>query len=159
LIGRRLLEAGARFVTVGLNGWDTHARNFGTLRQPLLPELDRTLAALVSDLADRGMLERTVVYCAGEFGRTPRINSQAGRDHWSRSMAVFLAGGGVHGGSVYGATDANGMVPEIDSCSPADVAATVLHLLGIEPSRELRTLSSRPLAIFREGKILEGLIG
>ena len=159
LTGRRLIQAGARFVTVGLSGWDTHARNFATLRQSLLPELDRTLAALVSDLADRGMLERTVVYCAGEFGRTPRINSQAGRDHWSRSMAVFLAGGGVRGGSVYGATDANGMTPETDPCSPADVSATVLHLLGIEPSRELRTPSGRPLAIFREGKVLEGLVG
>jgi hypothetical protein len=159
LTARRLIEAGARFVTVGLNGWDTHGGNFRTLRQQLLPELDGALAALVSDLADRGMLGRTAVYCAGEFGRTPRINGQAGRDHWSRSMAVFLAGGGVKGGSVYGGTDANGMAPESDACSPADVSATVLSLLGLEPSREVRTPSGRPLAIFRDAKVIDALVG
>jgi uncharacterized protein (DUF1501 family) len=154
-----LIEAGARFVTVGLNGWDTHGGNFRTLRQQLLPELDGALAALVTDLADRGRLERTVVYCAGEFGRTPRVNGQAGRDHWSRSMAVFLAGGGVRGGAVYGGTDAHGMAPESDPCSPADVSATVLSLLGIEPAREIRTPSGRPIAIFRDAKVLGHLTG
>jgi hypothetical protein len=159
LTARRLIESGTRFVTIGLNGWDTHGGNFRTLRQQLLPDLDRVLASLVTDLHDRGLLDRTVIYCAGEFGRTPRVNGTAGRDHWARSMAVFLAGGGVNGGTVYGETDANGMAPEVSPCSPADVSATVLHLLGIEPTRELRTPSGRPIAVFREGKVLDGLVG
>ena len=156
---RRLIEAGARFVTVGLGGWDTHAGSFRTFRQQLLPDLDRVLAALVTDLGGRGLLDRTVIYCAGEFGRTPRINSGAGRDHWPRSMSVFLAGGGVRGGSVYGATDAYGLAPETDPCAPADVSATVLNLLGLDPARELRTPSGRPVALFRDGKVLDKLIG
>jgi hypothetical protein len=159
LTARRLIDAGARFVTVGLNGWDTHGGNFRTLRQQLLPNVDRALGSLVTDLRDRGLLDETVVYCAGEFGRTPRINSNAGRDHWSRSMAVFLAGGGVKGGTVYGATDAHGLAPESDACSPADVSATVLHLLGIEPMHEIHTPSGRPVAVFRDGKVLAPLVG
>jgi hypothetical protein len=159
LTARRLIEAGARFVTVGLGGWDTHGGNFRTLRQQLLPELDRVLAALVTDLHGRGLLERTLVYCAGEFGRTPRINGNAGRDHWPRSMSVFLAGGGVRGGTAYGTTDAYGLAPETGACAPADVSATVLHLLGLAPTHELRTPSGRPVALFREGKVLEPLLG
>ncbi len=159
LTASRLIEAGARFVTIGLNGWDTHGGNFRTLRQQLLPDLDRVLSAMVIDLKDRGLLEKTVVYCAGEFGRTPRINNNAGRDHWPRSMAVFLSGGGVKGGTVYGSTDANGMAPGSDPCSPGDVSATILSLLGIKPTQEIRTPSGRPMALFRDGKILEDLIG
>ncbi len=155
LTGRRLIEAGARFVTVGLNGWDTHAGNFRTLRQQLLPNLDQVLAALVSDLGERGLLERTVVYCAGEFGRTPLINGNAGRDHWSRSMSVLIAGGGVRGGSVYGRTNANGTAPEDDPCSPADISATIMNSLGIEPTREVHTTTGRPITLFREGKVIE----
>jgi hypothetical protein len=159
LTARRLVEAGARFVTVGLPGWDTHGGNFRTLSQQLLPQLDRVLAALVGDLHARGLLDRTVVYCAGEFGRTPRVNGNAGRDHWARSMAVFLAGGGVKGGSVYGSTDANGTAPEANPCSPADVSATVMSLLGIEPTHEVLTPSGRPVGVFREGKVLDPLRG
>jgi hypothetical protein len=159
LTARRLIEAGARFVTVGLGGWDTHAANFQTLRGQLLPDLDRALAALIADLDTRGLLDRTVVYCAGEFGRTPRVNGGAGRDHWARAMAVLLAGGGIRKGFVLGGTDGNGTAPTSDPCSPADVAATVFHLLGVEPSRELRTPGGRPVTLFREGKVLEGLVG
>jgi hypothetical protein len=159
LTARRLIESGARCVTVGLTGWDTHGGNFRTLRQQLLPELDRVLAALVTDLADRGQLDRTVVYCAGEFGRTPLINGAAGRDHWARSMSVFLAGGGVRGGTVYGSTDSYGLAPESDACSPGDVSATVLSLLGVEPTREVRTTSGRPISVFRDGKVIEALVG
>lgn len=158
LTSRRLIEAGARFVTVGLNGWDTHAGNFRTLRQQLLPDLDTVLSALVTDLGDRGLLEKTVVYCAGEFGRTPLVNANSGRDHWSRSMAVFLAGCGVKGGNVYGNTDAHGMAPEADPCSPADISATILSLLGIEPTREVHTPSGRPVSLFRDGKVIDALI-
>jgi hypothetical protein len=153
----RLIEAGARFVTIGLGGWDTHAGNFRTLRQQLLPDLDRALAALVGDLGERGMLDRTIVYCAGEFGRTPLVNRTAGRDHWSRSMSVLLAGGGVKGGSVYGSTDASGAAPQDDPCSPADVSATVLNLLGVSPKQEVRTQSGRPITVFRDGNVIEAL--
>ena len=104
------------------------------------------------------MLDSTIVYCAGEFGRTPRVNGQAGRDHWARAMAVFLAGGGIRRGYVLGGTDANGMAPIGDPCTPADVAATVFHLLGVEPSQELQTPAGRPVTAFREGKVLEGLV-
>ncbi|HMF13763.1 MAG TPA: DUF1501 domain-containing protein, partial [Gemmataceae bacterium] len=157
LAARRLVEAGARFVTIGLGGWDTHANNFRTLRF-LLPQLDQSLSALVGDLDGRGLLDSTIVYCAGEFGRTPTINGSAGRDHWARSMAVFLAGGGFRKGYVHGSTDAHGMQPSSDPCSPDDVSATIFRALGIAPNHEVQTTTGRPIAIFREGKIIEKLL-
>jgi hypothetical protein len=158
LTARRLIEAGVRFVTVGLGGWDTHANNFAVLRGNLLPQLDSALSALLGDLAERGLLETTLVYCAGEFNRTPRINGTAGRDHWARSMAVLLAGGGIRKGYVHGATDPQGMAPAEAPCSPDDVAATIFQALGIAPNHEVHTLTGRPIAIFREGKVIEGLL-
>jgi hypothetical protein len=158
LAARRLVEAGARFVTVGMGGWDTHAGNFQTLRNALLPVLDQALSALIGDLDAHGLLESTVVYCAGEFGRTPAINNLAGRDHWARSMAVLLAGGGLRKGHVHGRTDGQGEAPSSDPCSPADVAATLFHLLGVAPKHEIQTPSGRPMAIFRDGKVIEGLV-
>jgi Protein of unknown function (DUF1501) len=157
LIARRLIEAGVRFVTVGLGGWDTHAGNFRNLRGFLLPQLDQALAALIADLDERGLLDNTLVYCAGEFGRTPLVNSAGGRDHWARSMAVLLAGGGLRKGYVHGATDAHGMLPSSDPCSPDDVSATIFHSLGIEPRHEIISVTGRPIAIFRDGKIIESL--
>src|SRR5262249_9057103 len=145
LTARRLVEAGVRFVTISLGGWDTHAQNFEALSKRLLPQLDQTLSALIKDLSDHGMLERTVVYCAGEFGRTPRINKGAGRDHWARSMAVVLAGGGFRKGYVHGATDAQGMAATTEPCTPDDVSATLFHCLGINPHRELITQTGRPI--------------
>jgi hypothetical protein len=159
LAARRLIEAGSRFVTAGLGGWDTHANNFNVLRTQLLPQLDQGLSALVADLHDRGLLAGTLVYCAGEFNRTPRINNQSGRDHWSRSMAVFLAGGGVRGGHVHGRTDGYGEVPAADPCSPADVSATVFRALGLDPMHEIPSPSGRPMSLFRDGKVIEGLLG
>ncbi len=158
LAARRLVEAGVRFVTVGTGGWDTHANNFAALRGQLLPPLDQGLSALVADLDNKGLLGRTVVYCAGEFGRTPRVNGGAGRDHWARAMSVLLAGGGLKGGYVHGSTDAQGTAPADDPCSPDDVSATVFHCLGIEPGHELTTASGRPVAVFREGKVLGALL-
>jgi uncharacterized protein (DUF1501 family) len=158
LTARRLIEAGARFATIGSGGWDTHANNFRALSGTLLPPLDSALSALIGDLAGRGMLETTMVYCAGEFNRTPRINGQAGRDHWARSMAVLLAGGGVRKGCVHGRTDARGAAPADAACSPDDVAATIFQALGIAPSREVQTLTGRPVALFREGKVIEALL-
>jgi hypothetical protein len=158
LAARRLVEAGVSFATVTLGGWDTHAGNFGALRGNLLPRLDTALAALVADLEARGLLDRTVVYCAGEFGRTPRINRSNGRDHWSRSMAVLLAGGGFSRGHVHGRTDSRGIAPAADACSPDDVSATVFQALGIGPRHELHTPAGRPIALFRDGKVIEGLL-
>ena len=154
LAARRLIEAGARFVTLGFGGWDTHADNFRALRDRLLPSLDTALAALVRDLDARGLLAETVVVCGGEFGRTPRVNTQAGRDHWSRAMAVLLAGGGFPGGAVFGATDARGTAPVRDACSPDDLAATLFQKLGFAPRHEVATSGGRPVPIFREGKVL-----
>ncbi|MBI3463863.1 MAG: DUF1501 domain-containing protein [Planctomycetes bacterium] len=158
LVARRLIEAGARFVTIGMGGWDTHGNNFRTLRDRLLPQLDRTLSALVEDLDSRRLLDSTVLYCAGEFGRTPRVNGAAGRDHWARSMTVLLAGGGIQRGHVHGATDREGMAPATDPCSPDDICATIFHLLGIDPQHELSTTAGRPIAIFRDGSVIRGLL-
>jgi len=158
LTARRLIEAGTRFVTVGLGGWDTHANNFAILRNQLLPQLDRALAALVTDLDARRLLETTIVYCVGEFGRTPRINGASGRDHWARAMAAFFAGGPLRAGHVHGATDAFGQVPESAPCSPADLSATIFYALGIEPSHEVLTTSGRRMPIFREGNVIEGIL-
>jgi len=159
LAARRLIEVGARFVTLGVDGWDTHGDNFRALRDRLLPPLDKALAALIRDLRCRGLLEETIVVCAGEFGRTPRVNGTAGRDHWPRTMAVLLAGGGIPGGSVYGATDAHGMAPLQDACSPDDLAATIFRRLGFGSHHEVQSASGRPIAIFREGRCLEPLVG
>ena len=158
LVARRLVEAGVRFVTVSLGGWDTHGKNFEALSTRLLPQLDQTLSALISDLADRGMLERTIVYCAGEFGRTPKINNNAGRDHWARSMAVVLAGGGFKKGYMHGSTDAQGMAPASEPCTPDDVSGTLFQALGLDPHQELQSPTGRPIQLFREGKPIEKLM-
>ena len=157
LTARRLIEAGVRFVTLGLGGWDTHAGNFQALRAQLLPQLDRPLAALIADLDARGLLDTTIVCCAGEFGRTPRINSGAGRDHWARTMSVLLAGGGFPRGCVHGATNDHGTEPSAHACSPDDLAATLFHHLGLRPDQQVTTTSGRPVAIFREGNVIEQL--
>jgi Protein of unknown function (DUF1501) len=159
LAARRLIEAGARFVTLGFGGWDTHGNNFRALNNRLLPPLDKAISTLVRDLESRGLLDETVVVCAGEFGRTPRVNTTAGRDHWSRSMAVLLAGGGFPGGAVYGSTDDRGTAPARDACSPDDLAATLFRRLGFGPRHEVSSAGGRPIAIFREGRCLEPLAG
>ncbi len=153
----RLVEAGARFVTVGTSGWDTHSNNFGELRTSLLPQLDQAFAALVGELDERGLLASTVVYCCGEFGRTPQINGTAGRDHWARAMSALLAGGGFHAGLVYGATDPHGGEPIEGTCSPADLTATVMQCLGIDPQSLITTPSGREMPILRQGRVLTEL--
>jgi hypothetical protein len=158
LAARRLVESGVRFVTISLGGWDTHAQNFDRMSKRLLPPLDQTLSALVEDLHARGLLDSTIVYCAGEFGRTPKINKNAGRDHWARSMAVMLAGGGIKRGYAHGSTDAHGMAPATEPCTPDDVCATIFHCLGIDPHTELMSSSNRPIQLFREGRVIEKLL-
>jgi hypothetical protein len=158
LAARRLIEAGVRFVTISLGGWDTHNQNFQALSQRQLPVLDQTLSALISDLSERGLLDKTVVYCAGEFGRTPRVNRNSGRDHWARSMAVVLAGGGFKCGYAHGSTDSQGMAPATEPCTPDDVSATLFHCLGIDPHLELMTSTGRPIQLFREGRVVDKLL-
>jgi hypothetical protein len=158
LAARRLVEAGVRFVTLSLGGWDTHGQNFQALSKRLLPSLDQTLSALVEDLSERGMLDETVVWCAGEFGRTPKINKNAGRDHWARSMAMALAGGGFRPGYAHGSTDVQGMAPAADAVTPDDVSATLFSCLGLDPHKELQTPTGRPVQLFREGRVVEKLL-
>jgi len=159
LVARRLVEAGVRFVSVSSrSNWDTHVDNFKTLRTRMLPPLDQALASLIEDLDARGLLDSTIVYCAGEFGRTPKINPRGGRDHWARSMAVILAGGGFKRGYAHGTTDAHGVAPASEPCTPDDIAATILFQLGIDPHQELQTASGRPVQLFRDGNIIPNLI-
>jgi hypothetical protein len=158
LAARRLVEAGVRFVTIGTGGWDTHGQTFDRHRTRLQPELDVTLAALIEDLDQKGLLDSTIVYCAGEFGRTPNINRNTGRDHWARSMAVVLAGGGFRRGYVHGSTDNNGMAPNLDPCTPDDVAFTIFHNLGVDPLQELMTPTGRPIQLFREGRVIQRIL-
>ncbi len=158
LAARRLVEAGVRFVTLGTGGWDTHGNNFNTLQNRLLPPVDRTVSALIADLDEKGLLDSTIVYVAGEFGRTPRINGNTGRDHWARSMSVVLAGGGFPGGTAYGSTSTDGMEVADDPCSPEDVSATILAALGVGPDRTLQTRTGRPMQLFREGTSIDALL-
>lgn len=158
LTARRLIEAGTRFVTVGHGDWDTHANNFMRMQTTLLPQLDQALAALLADLRDRGLLNDTIVYCTGEFGRTPVVNGTVGRDHWAHTMTALLAGGGFHRGGVYGATDETGSEPITDACSPDDLSATIFQQLGFAPAHALQTRSGRPVPLFRNGKPIAGLV-
>ena len=154
LMARRLVETGVPFVTVNWNqnigqqGWDTHGNNFTILKDQLLPRLDAALASLVAELDDRGLLQSTLVVCAGEFGRTPRVNGGAGRDHWPNCFAAVMAGGGVKRGFALGASDANGMQPANRPLRPDEFAATIYRLLGLDGTalRELRVLTEQPFA-------------
>lgn len=150
LLARRLVEAGVRFVAVydrkinGAESWDTHGNNFNLLKDSLLPPADQGLAALVEDLAARGLLDSTLVVALGEFGRTPRVNAGAGRDHWPFCYNAVLAGGGAHQGFVYGSSDALGAYPDSNPVTPADVAATVFWRFGLDPATEIRDRTDRP---------------
>jgi uncharacterized protein (DUF1501 family) len=159
LLAARLIEAGVRFVSVDLGGWDTHDKIFPQMKDKLLPELDGGLAALLSALDLKGLLESTAVFATGEFGRTPKISTQrAGRDHFPRAMFVLLAGGGMQGGRVIGASDAKGESPaDGKGLSPDDVAASFYRSLGIDAAKEYRTPTGRPLAFVRNGTVITEL--
>lgn len=153
LLARRLVEAGTRCVSIYNGGWDTHENNFTDLKNKLLPPWDQGLAALLTDLHTRGMLENTVVWCTGEFGRTPKINDKgAGRDHWSRAMSMLFAGGGITGGQVIGATDKTGSEPIGDAYTPDDAAASFYRSIGIDHQREYYTPDGRPVMIVAKGE-------
>jgi hypothetical protein len=147
LLGRRLVEAGCRFVTIENGHWDTHRENTKSLRDLLVPSLDRALAALVGDLGERGLLDSTLVVVTTEFGRTPRINTMAGRDHWPNAFSIVMAGGGTKGGAVIGATDKIGAAVTDRPVTPPDMAATILHALGIDPATTLYTPLGRPVEL------------
>jgi hypothetical protein len=136
LMARRLVESGVRFVTISRGGWDTHADNFEAMDEELLPDLDSSLSALLEDLHRRGLLESTLVLWSGEFGRTPKMNKDGGRDHWPFVMTLAAAGGGIRAGQVVGASDARAEYPAERPLRPEDVWATMFHLLGIEHHSE-----------------------
>ena len=157
LLARRLTEAGVPIVTVccaagDLNGsvgdhWDTHSHNFNRLKKRMLPVFDQAASALLADLYQRGTLDETLVVMLTDFGRTPRINGEAGRDHYPNVYSVFLAGGGIRGGRVYGSSDGHGAFPARDACTPADVHATIFQALGISPRAEIHDPLGRPFPV------------
>jgi uncharacterized protein (DUF1501 family) len=165
LQARRLVEAGVPVVTVfwqndGMTNvsvyWDTHSRNFIDLKTRLMPPADQAFSALLDDLDARGLLDETLVVWTGEFGRTPRVGQSIvggagagkdGRDHWPHCFSTVLAGAGVRGGTVHGASDRWAAHPALDPVTPADVAATVYHALGVDPALELRDALGRPAAL------------
>ncbi len=164
LLARRLIEAGTRMVTISwapdANAtWDTHGSNFKKLKNTLLPQFDAAASSLVSDLAERGLLDRTLVAVLGDFGRSPKINaSDGGRDHWNYCYSLMLIGGGVKGGFVYGASDKIGAFPARDPLVPGDVISTIYHLLGVPHDYELRDHLDRPHRLVAAGNVVPNLI-
>jgi hypothetical protein len=169
LLARRLVEAGTRFVNVYFyqsiggceGGWDTHGFNdkpmYPILKNHLLPMTNQTLPTLLLDLENRGLLDTTLVVWIGEFGRSPRINNLAGRDHWPQCYTALLAGGGVKRGFSFGSSDKNGAYPATDPVRPEDLSATIFHLLGIDPKTEVQDSLNRPLPI-SPGRVIEGVL-
>lgn len=156
LMARRLVEGGVNLVQVNLgknSTWDTHRRNFVNLKDNLLPPLDRCISALLDDLAESGRLEETLVIVAGEFGRTPKINKDAGRDHWGRLNSLLLAGGGVVGGRVIGTSDRLGGEPTVDIQTPENLAATMYDALGIPRDASWTDTDGRPHKLYRASPI------
>lgn len=156
LAARRLIDVGVRCVEVTLSGWDTHANNHAIVRDNL-KVLDPAFAALIRDLREHKLLDRTVVLCAGEFGRTPTVNPAGGRDHWPTGFSVALAGGGIRPGQVIGATDPDGKPEPAKPVTVADLHATILTAVGINPAKTIQTPIGRTVK-FAEGKPIEGLL-
>lgn len=157
LLARRLVEAGARCVNINTGNWDHH-NDIANGLETHLPPLDRALAALIQDLRTRGMLNDVVVYCVGEFGRTPRMNGHAGRDHWSDCFSVMLAGGGIHGGRIVGASEKWGGGVAERLVTPLDLLATIYQILGIPPETHFEDASGRPISIVGHGKPIHELL-
>jgi hypothetical protein len=169
LIGRRLVEAGVRFVNVtwdlfwgpvkiDYDAWDTHNNNFNILRTNKLPFFDQTYTALMQDLDDRGLLDETLVVVMSEMGRTPRINPNAGRDHWTFCYSVLLAGAGIRGGTVYGQSDAQAAYVKDKPVSTADVCATIYHCLGIDPDYRVPDRAGRPVGVAQGGEPVRDIL-
>jgi len=145
-----------RFVTINYGSWDAHGQIFRNHKQKL-PELDSGVTGLLEDLGKRGLLATTAVLITGEFGRTPKVNGLAGRDHWSRAMSVVMAGGGVKGGQVIGKTNDRAEEPTENPIKPEDVAVSFYRVLGIDPTKEYHTATGRPIEIVRGGKVIKEL--
>ncbi len=163
LLARRLIEAGTRVACISwapdANAtWDTHGQNFAKLKTELLPQLDAALSSLLDDLIARGRLERTLVVVMGEFGRSPKVNAAAGRDHWNYCYSLLLAGGGIRGGYVHGASDKIGAYPQTDPVTPAQIIATIYRCLGIPADLELRDRLQRPFALVPWGQPIPQLL-
>ena len=156
LLARRLVENGVRFVTVNYAGWDHHSKIFESLDKKL-PVFDQGFSALVTDLHERGTLQETLVLCMGEFGRTPTVNKDAGRDHWGHAGSMIFAGAGVRGGTIIGATDKTGASVTDRPVHPADVCYTVYEALGIDPRKHLPTPEGRPVEILDQGDLIKEL--
>jgi hypothetical protein len=164
LLARRLIEAGTRLVTISwapdANAtWDTHGSNFQNLKSTLLPQLDAACSSLVVDLADRGMLERTIVAAFGDFGRTPRVNANnGGRDHWNYCYSLMLIGGGFKAGRIYGSSDATGAFPASQPLVPGDILSTIYHALGIPSQHEIYDPFQRPYRVVPAGEVVYDLL-
>lgn len=168
LLARRLVERGVPFVTVFNSGWDTHEDLVLRLRDGytgakvgvgLVPTFDQAFATLIAELDDRGMLEETLVIAMGEFGRTPKLNTRGGRDHWPRVFSAVAAGAGIAGGQIVGSSDRTGESPADRPVTPADLACSIYHLLGIDPAHELHTSDGRPIRVSRDGQLIDELVG
>ncbi|MGE0605786.1 MAG: DUF1501 domain-containing protein [Pirellulales bacterium] len=158
LMGRRLVEAGCRFVGIDHGSWDTHFTCFPSLENDLIPHADKAFGALVADLDQRGLLDTTLVVMMGEMGRTPRINNEAGRDHWSMAQSVLFAGGGIKPGQIIGATDRQCAYPTADPVSIEDILYTIFTLMGIDPGKTYLTPIGRPVPVVNGGKLIAGLV-
>lgn len=169
LIARRLIESGVRFVNVtwdlfwdrvpiNYDAWDTHTRNFSILKETNLPEFDHTYSALLRDLEDRGLLDETLVVVMSEMGRTPRINGNAGRDHWTFCYGMFFAGAGIRGGTVYGESDGQAAYVKDRPVSTADICATIYHALGIDPDMPIQERGGRPIPVAHGGKAIQDIL-
>ncbi len=159
LLARRLVESGVRFVTVSFGGWDTHQNNFVSLKDRLLPRLDTGYSALLADLKARGLLDQTIVLWSGDFGRTPKVNSAAGRDHWAGSMAFGIGGGGIRVGEVYGASDRYAEQPTNRMVQAEDLVTTIYSQLGIPLDIQYTAPDGRPFPIRPRGNVLSDLVG
>ncbi len=157
LMARRLVEQGVPFIEVGLGGWDNHQNIHATLRDTKLPELDKAMSALTEDLEQRGLLEDTAIIWMGEFSRTPRINGNAGRDHWARSWSVVVGGGGMNGGIAVGETNSDGTRVETEPYTSQDVMASVCKALGISLQTTFTSQNGRPMKIANSGKVIKEL--
>jgi hypothetical protein len=156
LLARRLVERGTRFVTVNFGGWDHHAKIWEGLEKKV-PDFDRGFAALINDMHERGLLKETLVVAMGEFGRTPKINKDNGRDHWPKAGSMLFAGAGVQGGKIIGATDDHGSFVTERPVRPADVACTIFESLGINPRKQIFTPDGRPIEILDQGEMVKEL--
>jgi hypothetical protein len=169
LIGRRLVERGVKFVNVtwdlfwdrvkvDYDAWDTHTKNFEILKTNKLPGLDQTYSALIADLDQRGLLDETLVVVMSEMGRTPRINGNAGRDHWTNCYSVLFAGAGIRGGTVYGESDEQAAYVKDLPVSTSDVCATIYHCLGIDPETRVPDATGRPTGIDYGGRPIDAIV-